>query len=82
MSVMTLRTVILLGILSLAVGASVQVTMVRALTLYDSGDPTPEEQLLLEYINRARANPTAEGARLGMSALLLTLAPFRPTAPA
>ncbi len=67
MNVMTLRTVILLGILSLTVVASAQVTMIRALTLYDSGDPTPEEQLILEYINRARANPTAEGTRLGIS---------------
>lgn len=28
------------------------------------GDPTPEEQLMLEYVNRARANPTEEGIRL------------------
>lgn len=33
---------------------------------YDHGDPTPEEQLVLEMINRARADPWAEGARLGM----------------
>ncbi len=33
---------------------------------YDSGDPTAAEQLSLEYINRARANPTAEGTRLGI----------------
>jgi len=39
----------------------------RALTLYDSGNPTPEEQLVLEYINRARANPFAEGQRLGIN---------------
>jgi hypothetical protein len=35
-----------------------------ATTQYDSGDPTPEEQLVLEYINRARADPWAEGVRL------------------
>ncbi|GMV53618.1 MAG: hypothetical protein D8M52_02525 [Chlorobi bacterium] len=35
---------------------------------YVHGDPTPEEQLLLEMINRARANPTAEGIRLMDSA--------------
>ncbi len=29
-------------------------------------NPTPEEQLVLEYINRARANPTSEGTRLGI----------------
>jgi len=38
----------------------------RAAVLYDSGDPTPAEQLVLEYINRARSNPVAEGQRLGI----------------
>jgi hypothetical protein len=33
---------------------------------YDSGDATADEQLVLEMINRARANPTAEGTRLGI----------------
>lgn len=33
-------------------------------TLWSIGDPTDEEQLYLELINRARANPAAEGARL------------------
>src|SRR5947207_6207556 len=33
-------------------------------TLYSIGDPTDEEQLYLEYINRSRANPPAEGVRL------------------
>ena len=33
-------------------------------TLYSIGQPTAEEQLYLEYINRSRANPPAEGARL------------------
>lgn len=36
------------------------------LTLYSHGDPTPQEQLMLELINRARANPAAEAARLGL----------------
>lgn len=36
----------------------------QAQQLYSHGDPTPEEQLMLEYINRARANPPAEGDRL------------------
>jgi len=31
---------------------------------YDHGDPTNDEQLMLEMINRARANPTAEGEML------------------
>jgi uncharacterized protein YkwD len=33
---------------------------------YDAGDPTPEEQLVLEMTNRARADPVAEGKRLGI----------------
>lgn len=33
-------------------------------TLYSHGDPTAQEQLLLEMVNRARADPTAEGVRL------------------
>jgi hypothetical protein len=35
-----------------------------ATTLYSIGSPTDEEQYYLELINRARANPTAEGLRL------------------
>jgi len=37
------------------------------LTKYSIGEPTDEEQLYLELINRARANPTAEGLRLATS---------------
>ena len=33
-------------------------------TPYSIGQPTDEEQLYLEYLNRMRANPTAEGQRL------------------
>lgn len=33
-------------------------------TLYSIGQPTDEEQLYLEYINRSRADPPAEGVRL------------------
>lgn len=33
-----------------------------AVTLYSIGEPTAEEQLYLEHINRARANPAAEAA--------------------
>ncbi|WP_265594361.1 CAP domain-containing protein [Haloferula sp. BvORR071] len=36
----------------------------QAQSLYSFGNPTPDEQLYLEYINRSRANPPAEGARL------------------
>ncbi|MBI4663083.1 MAG: CAP domain-containing protein [Verrucomicrobia bacterium] len=34
------------------------------LTLYSIGEPTDEEQLYLEFINRARSNPATEGERL------------------
>ncbi len=33
-------------------------------TLYQFGNPSPEEQLYIEYVNRARANPAAEGILL------------------
>src|SRR5882724_10225544 len=33
-------------------------------TLYSIGDPTDEEQLYLEYLNRSRSDPPAEGVRL------------------
>ncbi len=36
-------------------------------TPYSIGSPTDEEQLYLEYINRARANPPAEGLRLAIT---------------
>ena len=36
-------------------------------TLYSIGDPTDEEQLMLEYVNRARADASAEAARLKMT---------------
>jgi len=35
-----------------------------AVTSYSHGEPTAEEQYMLELINRARANPAAEGLRL------------------
>jgi Cysteine-rich secretory protein family/SdrD B-like domain len=35
--------------------------------LYSIGDPTNDEQYYLELINRARANPTAEGIRLALT---------------
>jgi hypothetical protein len=38
----------------------------RTQTTWNSGDPTADEQYTLEVINRARANPTAEGTRLGI----------------
>lgn len=45
---------------------AVVVPAVKAAVLYDSGGTTPTEQLVLEYINRARSNPVAEGQRLGI----------------
>src|SRR4051812_25515154 len=39
-------------------------TTLVAQATYSHGDPTPEEQYLLELLNRARANPAAEGQRL------------------
>ena len=36
----------------------------KGLTLYSIGQPTDEEQLYLEFLNRMRANPTEEGQRL------------------
>ena len=50
-----LLIVALLAIHSLQAGAQ---------TLYPFGNPTADEQLYIELINRARANPAAEGARL------------------
>jgi len=38
--------------------------MRKGLTLYSIGQPTDEEQLYLEFLNRMRADPTAEGQRL------------------
>jgi uncharacterized protein YkwD len=37
-----------------------------AQTEYSIGDPSPEQQAMLELINRARANGEAEAARLGL----------------
>lgn len=36
---------------------------------YNHGNPSNDEQLVLEMINRARKNPTAEGTRLGINIL-------------
>ena len=45
-------------------GLAMSVAACRGQAVYDFGNPTAEEQLYLELINRARANPAAEGARL------------------
>lgn len=46
------------------VESSARVTLQNAGTLYSIGEPTDEEQLYVEFINRSRANPAAEGRRL------------------
>ena len=43
---------------------SIETTESTTAQLYSIGDPTNEEQYYLELINRARANPTAEGIRM------------------
>lgn len=45
-------------------GLALQAWPCHGLTPYDFGNPTAEEQLYLELINRARADPRAEGLRL------------------
>jgi uncharacterized protein YkwD len=56
---MTNALLILTGAFFITIGATAQPTQIHS-----HGDPTPEEQLMLEMINRARANPTEEGIRL------------------
>lgn len=54
-----MRTFLLAGMFAIGcVGLSAQTTA------YSHGDPTNDEQYMLEMINRARANPAAEGIRL------------------
>jgi hypothetical protein len=50
-----------------AAGLFLVATLSQGQTLYSFGNPTGEEQLYIELINRARANPSAEGARLAAS---------------
>lgn len=50
-----------------AAGLLLLTTLTQGQTLYNFGDPTGDEQLYIELINRARANPSAEGARLAAS---------------
>ncbi len=46
-------------------------------TPYSHGDPTAEEQYMLEHVNRARANPAAEGLRLQSTSDPAVLAAYR-----
>jgi hypothetical protein len=43
-----------------------QIRLYGASQPYDHGDPTTSEQYMMELVNRARANPAAEAARLGI----------------
>ena len=49
--------------------AGIALPQAFAQTLYSIGNPTPEQQYMLELINRARANGAAEATRLGLSGL-------------
>ncbi len=53
---------VVVGLLALAAGAQGQ-------TQYSIGNPSNEQQYMLELINRARANGGAEATRLGLSGL-------------
>jgi len=48
-------------------GTAMSATASGGLAFYDHGNPTELEQLMLELVNRARANPGAEAARLGIN---------------
>lgn len=45
-------------------GSLAAASAIHAQTQYSHGNPTADEQYMLELINRARANPAAEGLRL------------------
>lgn len=51
-------------IVTQSAGTSSPGDAISGASLYSIGDPTNEEQFYLELINRARANPAAEGVRL------------------
>src|SRR6476646_5170205 len=48
------------------IGAAASAPVAFAQTQYSIGNPTPEQQYMLELINRARANADAEAIRLGL----------------
>ncbi len=58
-------------------GGSAAITTEVAPQLYSIGNPTNEEQLYLENINLARANPVAEGVRLATTTDPDVLAAYR-----
>lgn len=54
-------------IVPLSLVAAIAAPLASAQTQYSIGNPTNEQQYMLELINRARANANAEAARLGLS---------------
>ena len=52
------------GLVLLPFLSGLLVAALHGQTLYNFGNPTADEQVYIELVNRARANPAAEGARL------------------
>jgi uncharacterized protein YkwD len=63
-----------------AAGAGAGLSQGPSAVVANVGDPTPDEQELIELINRARLDPVAEGQRLGLD--FSAYAPREPLAPA
>jgi uncharacterized protein YkwD len=64
MNVRHVRTLAALAAVAAGFAAAQRPAAATGQQQYDCGDPTGAEQQVLEMINRARANPTAEGQRL------------------
>jgi len=64
-----MRKKIRIGIVGLSVWTTAALSPAIAQTQYLIGNPSPEQQYMLELINRARANGGAEATRLGLSGL-------------
>jgi uncharacterized protein YkwD len=61
------RLVVIVSFVGFLVAAALSQAVAQ--TQYSIGNPTSEQQYMLELINRARANGGAEAARLGLSGL-------------
>ena len=71
------RSALMRSVMLLGLGAwAALVAPCRGLTLYDFGNPTAEEQLYLELINRARMDPPAEGVRIAATTDLDVLSAY------
>ena len=64
----TKRRIVFAVLFGMAI-AWIGIARVHAQALYSIGNPTNDQQYMLELINRARANGGAEAARLGLSGL-------------